>query len=120
MNQRKILFWFLIVAFLGVANAVDLTGSWSDQQSGGYQSGSDINDLQQVPPADQQSYSQYTQYFCIESGMPEGQDQPGGIQSYNIKGQEPSSLIIGAEQQKAISYSQTQPYAVPGATHYGF
>jgi len=112
MNQRKILFWFLIMAFLGVASAVDLTGSWSDQQSGGYQSGSDTNALQQVPPADQQSYSQYTQYFSIESGMPEGQDQSSGIQSYNIEGQEPSSLLIGGQQQKSIAYSQMQPYSV--------
>lgn len=106
MNQRKILLCFLIIAFLGSTNAVDLTGLWSDQ--GGF----DANVLSQIPTPDEQSYSQYSQYFSISSGSTEGPDQASGIQSYNIKGQEPSSLLVGGQQQKAISYSQMQPYAV--------
>jgi hypothetical protein len=112
MNQRKILFCFIIISLLGLASAVDLTGSWSDQQSSDYQSGADTNVFQQVSTPDQQSYSQYAQYFSISSGLTAGQDQSSGIQSYDITGQEPSSLLVGGQQQKAIAYSQMQPYAV--------
>jgi hypothetical protein len=114
MSQGKILLCFLVMALLGSANAVDLTGSWNDQQSTDYLNASDTNALPQVSMQDQQSYSQYAQYFnfSTSSGSAEGQGQASGVQSYDIKGQEPSSLLIGGQQQKAIAYSQMQPYAV--------
>jgi hypothetical protein len=114
MNPKNFLLCFLIMALLGFASAEDLTGSWSDQTSSDYQTGADTNAFQQVSTPNQQSYSEYAQYFSISSGAPTSgyQASGSGAQSYDITGQEPSSLLVGGQQQKSISYSQMQPYSV--------
>jgi hypothetical protein len=114
MKTKNFLLCLLIIFLIGFGNAEDLKGSWSDQPSSDYQSGIGTNAFQQVSMPDQQTSSKYAQYFSISSGAPTGGDQASGsgAQSYDIKGQEPSSLLVGGQLQKSISYSQMQPYAI--------
>ena len=95
---------------IGFASSADLSGSWSDQAFNDNPTNGGTA-FQQVSSPGQQSYSQYSQYFRMDSGAPSSGDQVTGAVSYDIKGQEPSTLYVGGQLQKAVPYSQIQPYA---------
>jgi hypothetical protein len=46
----------------------------------------------------------------MDSGAPSSGGQVTDAVSYDITGQEPSTLYVGGQLQKAVSYSQMQPY----------
>jgi hypothetical protein len=110
LNLRIFVFVISVVLLIGCGSSADPSGSWSDQayndnsMNGGTSS-------QQFSSSDQQSYSEYAQYFRMDAGAPSGGDQLTDAVSYDIRGQEPSTLYVGGQQQKAVSYSQIQPYA---------
>jgi hypothetical protein len=99
------------ILLIGLASCVDLSGSWSEQAF------SDTSTVattpgtsSQSPSQDQQSYTKYAQYFSMDSGeAPSGGES--NVASFDIKGQQPTTLFVGGQQQKAVSYSQIQPYA---------
>ena len=109
MNLRNFVPAISFILLIGFASSADLSGSWSDQAyndnltNGGTAS-------QPVSSSDHQSYSQYAQYFHMDSGATSSGGQVTGAVSYDITGQEPSTLYVGGQLQKAVSYSQMQPY----------
>ena len=109
MNLRNFVFVISVILLIGFASSADLSGSWSDQAyNDSPANGSTMS--QPVSSSDQQTYSQYAQYFRMDSGASSGSGQVTGAESYDIKGQEPSTLYVGGKLQKAVSYSQIQPY----------
>jgi len=110
LNLSNFVFVISVILLIGFASSADLSGSWSDQAyNESPATGSTAS--QPVSSSDQQSYSQYAQYFHMDSGAPSSGDQVTGAVSYDIKGQEPSTLYMGGQLQKAVPYSQIQPYA---------
>jgi hypothetical protein len=111
----KSLFLILVAIFiLGSTGSGDLTTSWSDEPFSDYPTGPDSNGSQQLSFEDQQTSTQYTQYYSMD-GMdaeaPPNGDNIAGAESFDIQGQEPSTLYFGGQQNNAVSYSQFQPYA---------
>ena len=102
----KVLMLCIVTALLiGSAVAQQITGTWSEQTIGGQTQ--QVAATQQAAATATQPTTQYSQYYrmAAPSGQPEGTEQ------YSITGQQPSTLYVGGQQQRAVPYSQYQTYA---------
>lgn len=117
MQYKALMLCIIITVLIGSAVSQPITGIWSDQTSGS-QTGQTLALIPQtgqtsLQPAQPQQTSQqtpqYSQYYSMSQPGPSGQAE--GTSQFNIAGQQPSTLLVGGQQQKAVPYSQYQTYA---------
>ncbi len=81
-----------------------LTGIWTEWDSADQGQQAASRGLSQTA-----AYSEFAQYYSMESGAPSGQAE--GVERFDIAGQQPTTLYVGGEEQRAVPYSQAQAYA---------
>jgi hypothetical protein len=90
-----------LALLMGSALAQPISGTWSE--------GALTDQGQQAASQNPQQTTQYAQYYRMDSGASSGQSE--GVEQFNIAGQQPTTLLVGGQEQRSIPYNQAQAYA---------
>lgn len=94
-----------LTLLIGSTFAQQITGTWSEQALTDQGLQATQQATQQVSQQASQQTAQYAQYYRMDSGQEEGTEQ------FSIAGQQPSTLYVGGQEQRAVPYNQYQTYA---------
>ncbi len=97
---------------LCIALALLVGSAFAQQQITGVWSEGNLADQgQQVQGTLQgsQQMAQYAQFYKMDSSA--ASEESGGVEQIDVSGQQPTTLLVGGQEQKAIPYSQAQAYA---------